>query len=134
MSGLAFDGFKVMAKVNSWRIDGFAMRPDLDKPGFFDNAPDHQSAFGGYMRPGHCPRKFLSRRITWDWTANVHSFQRGTDRAPSHSRRKVVAADRDERPDWDFDYEALWQFRNIRRGQYPRMTVASETGLSGFQR
>src|SRR6266446_5826437 len=34
---LSFDGFKVMAKFNSWRIDGFAMRPDVDKPGFFDN-------------------------------------------------------------------------------------------------
>jgi len=44
---LSFDGFKVMAKVNSWRIDGFAMRPDLDNPGFFDNAPNHEVGFWG---------------------------------------------------------------------------------------
>jgi hypothetical protein len=49
---LSFDGFKVMAKINSWRIDGFAMRPDLDKPGFFDNAP------------GHCRRVCLWMPIT----------------------------------------------------------------------
>src|SRR5437588_11847602 len=36
-----------MAKVNFWRIDGFAVRPDLDKPGFFDNAPNHQVGFWG---------------------------------------------------------------------------------------
>src|SRR6266702_7623602 len=35
---LSFDGFKVMARINTWRIDGFAMRPDLDNHGFFDNA------------------------------------------------------------------------------------------------
>src|SRR5690349_1372855 len=38
---LSFDGIKVMAKFNSWRIDGFAMRPDVDKPGFFNNVPNH---------------------------------------------------------------------------------------------
>jgi hypothetical protein len=33
---LSFDGFKVKAGVGSWQIDGFAVRPDLDKPaGFF---------------------------------------------------------------------------------------------------
>src|SRR5258705_3266613 len=45
---LSFDGFKVMAKVNSWRIDGFAMRPDVDKPGFFNNVPNHAIGFWGF--------------------------------------------------------------------------------------
>src|SRR4029079_14225758 len=44
---LSFDGFKVIGNVNSWPIDGFAMRPDLDKPGFFNNAPNHEVAFWG---------------------------------------------------------------------------------------
>src|SRR5438132_10167125 len=66
---LSFDGFKVMAKVNSWRIDGFAMRPDLDKPGFFDNAPDHRIGFWGLYatRP-------LSRRVS------VEAYYLGLDR------------------------------------------------------
>src|ERR1700757_3537295 len=38
---LSFDGFQVKTGIGSWQIDGFAMRPDLDKPGFFDNAPNH---------------------------------------------------------------------------------------------
>src|SRR5271169_1130553 len=44
---LSFDGFKVKAGVGSWQIDGFAMRPDLDKPSFFDNAPNHAIEFWG---------------------------------------------------------------------------------------
>ncbi len=62
---LSFDGFKVVSKVGVWRVDGFAVRPDLDNPGFFDNAPNHQvvlgylldatpnaRGFGGRLLPG----------------------------------------------------------------------------------
>src|SRR6267142_5998564 len=35
---LSFDGFKVRSGIGRWQIDGFALRPDLDKPGFFNNA------------------------------------------------------------------------------------------------
>src|ERR1700683_1516716 len=34
---LSFDGFRLKTKVHSWQIDGLAVRPDLDNPGFFDN-------------------------------------------------------------------------------------------------
>src|SRR5437899_1271285 len=36
---LSFDGFKVMGKLNAWRIDASAMRPDVDNFGFFENLP-----------------------------------------------------------------------------------------------
>src|SRR5579859_7990888 len=44
---LSFDGFKVKTGIGSWQVDGFAMRPDLDKPGFFDNAPNSAVGFWG---------------------------------------------------------------------------------------
>src|SRR6202034_4161515 len=44
---LSFDGFMLKSKIDSWQIDGFAMRPDLDNPGFFDNAPNHAVGFWG---------------------------------------------------------------------------------------
>ena len=75
MSGLSFDGFKVMAKVNSWQIDGFAMRPDLDKPGFFDNAPNHSGRLlGNICDQAALQEESLSRRITWGWIASVQHF------------------------------------------------------------
>jgi len=43
----SFYGAKLKAKAGDWRVDLFATRPDLDKPGFFDNVPDHQTAFWG---------------------------------------------------------------------------------------
>src|SRR6267142_3379752 len=44
---LSFEGFKVKAGVGSWQIDGFALRPDLDKPGYFNNVPNHSVGFWG---------------------------------------------------------------------------------------
>ena len=35
--------FMVKSKIDSWQVDGFAMRPDEDNPGFFDNAPKSTS-------------------------------------------------------------------------------------------
>src|ERR1700735_5332359 len=43
----SFDGARVKGKAVEWRIDLFATRPDIDKPGFFNNVPDHQTAFWG---------------------------------------------------------------------------------------
>src|SRR5258706_10624049 len=108
---LSFDGVKVMAKFNSWRIDGFAMRPDVDKPGFFNNVPNHEIGFWGVYatRP-------LFRTVSLDayylgLNRKHASFQRGTAQEVRHSvGARVSRPIATERPGWDFDYEALWQF------------------------
>ena len=46
-SRLSFDGFEIKAKADAWSIDAFAMRPDLDNFGFFDNYPNHAIGFWG---------------------------------------------------------------------------------------
>ena len=62
---LSFDGFKVKADVASWQIDGFAVRPDLDKPGFFDNAPNHAVGFWGVYGSDVSRRPSLWTLTTW---------------------------------------------------------------------
>jgi len=127
---LSFTGFKVLVKINSWRIDGFAMRPDLDNPGFFDNAPDHEKVFWGVYatRP-------LSKSISLDTyylglNRKNATFQRGTAQEVRHSLgariSRLIAT---ERPGWDFDYEALWQFGTFGSANIRAWTVASETGF-----
>ena len=57
---LSFDGFMVKSKLNRWTVDGFAMRPELDKPGFFDNEPNHQASFWGAYATRSLPKKCWS--------------------------------------------------------------------------
>jgi hypothetical protein len=126
---LSFDGFKVMAKINSWRIDGFAMRPDLDKPGFFDNAPNHEIGFWGVYATRPLPKRVLLDTYYLGLDRKHATFQRGTAQEVRHSvggrLSRPVAT---ERPSWDFDYEALWQFGTFGSANIRAWTVASETG------
>jgi hypothetical protein len=127
----SFDGFKIRSKVGAWHIDGFAVRPDLDKPGFFDNVPDHQTAFWGLYatRP-------LARRISVDtYYLGIDRAQFTYDRGTAQELRHSLGA-RLWRPiatmqsGWDFDYEGVWQFGTFGEAGIRAWTVASDTGYS----
>jgi hypothetical protein len=126
---LSFDGFKVKVGVGSWQIDGFAMRPDLDKPGIFDNAPDHAVGFWGIygVRP-------LTKNTTLDTyylglDRKTAAFNRGVGHEVRHSiGARLSRPIAESNPGWDFDDEALWQFGTFGSANISAWTVASETG------
>jgi hypothetical protein len=126
---LSFDGFRVKAGLGSWQIDGFAVRPDLDKPGIFDNAPNHAVGFWGVyaVRP-------LTKNATLDayylgLDRKTATFNRGVGHEVRHTigarlSRPIAQTE----PGWDFDYEALWQFGTFGSADIRAWTVATETG------
>jgi hypothetical protein len=126
---LSFDGFMVKSKINSWQIDGFAMRPDLDNFGFFDNAPNHAVGFWGAYATKSLPRTTSLEMYYLGLDRKRATFERGTAQEVRHSLgvrfSRAIATDR---PAWDFDYEALWQFGTFGSGNIRAWTVASETG------
>lgn len=126
---LSFDGFMVKSKINSWQIDGFAMRPDLDNFGFFDNAPNHAVGFWGVYATKSLPRKTSLEMYYLGLDRKQATFERGTAQEVRHSIgarfSRAIATDR---PAWDFDYEALWQFGTFGSDNIRAWTVASETG------
>lgn len=126
---LSFDGFKVKSGIGPWQIDGFAVRPDLDKPGFFDNAPNHAVGFwGAYgVRP-------LTKNITLDaYYLGLDRKEATFNRGVAHEVRHSIGARLSRpvaqtKPGWDFDDEALWQFGSFGSANIRAWTVASETG------
>jgi Alginate export len=126
---LSFDGFKVKAGIGGWQIDCFAVRPDLDKPGFFNNAPNHAVGFWGVygIRP-------LTQTITLDtYYLGLDRKTATFDRGVGHELRHTIGARlsrpvAEMKPGWDFDYEALWQFGSFASASIRAWTVASETG------
>ena len=126
---LSFDGFLLRSKAHSWQIDGFAVRPDLDKPGFFDNAPNHAVGFWGiYATRSLSPQNWLDVYYL-GLNRKEATFQRGTAQEVRHSLGarfwRPIAT---EKPGWDFDYEGLWQFGTFGSANIEAWTVASETG------
>jgi hypothetical protein len=125
---LSFDGFRLKTKLHFWQIDGLAVRPDLDNPGFFDNVPNHAVGFWGV---------YATRPTTGGTTLDLYdlgldraqaAFERGTAREVRHSLggrfSRPIAT---EHPGWDFDYEGLWQFGTFGSAGIRAWTTASET-------
>ena len=126
---LSFDGFLLRSKANSWQIDGFAVRPDLDNPGFFDNAPNHQVGFWGIYATRPLRNKNSLDLYYLGLDRKAATFQRGTAHEVRHTfgarfSRPIAT----EKPGWDFDDEGLWQFGTFGSANIEAWTVASETG------
>src|ERR1700743_1931952 len=126
---LSFDGFMVKSKVGPWQIDGFAVRPDLDSPGFFDNAPDHAVGLWGVYATRTLPRKMSLDVYYLGLDRRQAAFERGTAQEVRHSLgARISRPVATERSGLDFDYEGAWQFGTFGSGNIRAWTVASETG------
>jgi hypothetical protein len=127
---LSFDGFLVRTNTRAWQVDGFAMRPDEDKAGFFDNAPDHSVGFWGVYATRTIPERVQLDLYYLGQDRKDGAFERGTAHEVRHSLgARVSRPVASEHPGWDFDDEALWQFGSFGAAEIRAWTVATETGF-----
>jgi hypothetical protein len=127
----SFDGFKIRSKAGLWNVDAWAVRPDLDNPGFFDNAPDHKTAFWGVYATRPWRNRLSIDTYYLGLDRKQATFNRGTATELRHSLgvrlwRPLAVQKRD----WDCDYEGVWQFGSFGSANIRAWTVASETGYA----
>jgi alginate export protein len=126
---LSFDGFLVKSKLGTWKIDGFAVRPDLDNQGFFDNAPNHAIEFWGVYATRPLTKSVLLDAYYLGIDRQEATYYRGTAHEVSHSiGARLWRPVAETKPGWDFDYEGLWQFGTFGSGNIRAWTLASDTG------
>jgi hypothetical protein len=126
---LSFDGVMVKSKIDSWQIDGFAFRPDLDNFGFFDNAPNHAVGFWGVYATRPLPSNISLEVYYLGLDRGQATFERGAAQEVRHSLgARISRPVATESPGLDFDYEGVWQFGTFGSGNIRAWTVASETG------
>ncbi len=126
---LSFDGFMVKNKIDSWQIDGFAVRPDLDNLGFFDNAPNHAVGLWGVYATRPSPSKMSVDVYYLGLDRRQATFERGTAQEVRHSLgARISRPVATESSGLDFDYEGVCQFGTFGSGNIRAWTIASETG------
>jgi len=125
----SFDGFKIRGKIGTWQIDGFAVRPDLDKPGFFNNAPDHRTSFWGLYTTRPVVRTVSIDIYYLGIDRKQFTYDRGTAQEVRHSLSvRLSKPPANESHSWDFDYEGVWQFGSFGSATIRAWTLASDTG------
>jgi hypothetical protein len=118
-----------MSKIGPWHVDGFAVRPDFDNFGYFNNNPDNQTSFWGIYstRP-------LRRHISVDlYYLGIARKQATYNRGRENELRHTLGARlwrpiAQTVPGWDFDYEGIWQFGSFGSANIRAWGFASETG------
>ena len=126
---LSFDGFMVKSKINSWQLDGFAMRPDEDESRILRQCANFHSQFLGHLCNWRSIPQNLTRSVLPGAGSKAGHVQRGTAQEVRHSvGARISHPIATERRGWDFDNEALWQFGTFGSANILAWTVATETG------
>jgi Alginate export len=127
----SFDGVKIRAKAGAWNVDAWAVRPDLDKPGFFDNAPDHKTAFWGVYAARPWRRGVSYDLYYLGLDRKDATFERGTATELRHTiGARLWRPIATQKQGVDFDYEGVVQFGSFGSDDIRAWTFASDTGYS----
>ena len=126
---LSFDGFRLSWKSPAWQVDGFATRPVQNKPGIFDDPPQHDFAFWGFYAThplSQTQRKALDfYYLGWDRKDAV--FNQGAGHEKRHTLGARVSG---ERGPWAYDAEAMYQFGSFGVGTINAWRVAADNWYS----
>jgi Alginate export len=127
----SFDGAKVRGKAGAWNVDAFAVRPDLDKPGFFNNVPDHKTAFWGLYTTRPLRHGVALDTYYLGEDRKTAAFERGTATELRHSvGARLWRPIAKKEGGLDFDYEGVFQFGSFGSADIRAWTLASDTGYS----
>jgi hypothetical protein len=125
----SFDGARIYAVGEGWRLDAFSVRPVQLDPGVFDDHSDRDTAFWGLYGSGLRGLDKLGRLDLYyfGYQADDAAFAQGAGRERRHS---IGARLFGERSGFDWDLEAVHQFGRFGDAEIRAWTVASDTGFS----
>lgn len=127
----SFDGAKFRSGIGAWNVDGFAARPDVDNPGFFDNEPNHEVGFWGIYATRPLRRSVSLDLYYLGLSRKEATFNRGTASELRHTLGvRLWRPISTTKTSLDFDYEGIWQFGSFGADGIRAWSVASDTGYS----
>jgi len=124
-----FDGGRLILSVPNWRIDTVVARPRQNLSGYFDNKPNRdQSLWGLYASGGKRTLPTGQMDLYYlGFRNDMANYQQGAAKERRHS---LGARWWGETNNWDFNWEAIYQFGKFGNGNISAWTLASITGYT----
>jgi hypothetical protein len=121
-----FDALRLWAQRAGWRVDGFAARPIVTRPGEFDDRPDrHRRIAGIYaVSPEGLLKAGRVDLYLFDYANQRARFARGRG---TENRRMIGARFWGETDGLAWDWEAGYQFGRFERRPIEAWALAAET-------
>ncbi len=122
-----FDGVRVMATGEGWRVDGFAVRPVRTRPGVMDDVSDPTTDFWGLYG-------VKSYGATSKGGVNLYYFGLNRDTAAFNdlngreTRHTIGARVFDRIGSWDYDLEGTFQWGRFGSGDIQAWRIALDGG------
>lgn len=124
-----FDAARATVELAGWHVDALAARPRRPRPGVFDDEANHgQALWGVYAVGGEGWLPLGSIDLYYlGYEDDAAVFAQGTARERRHSiGTRLHGAERN----WDWNWEAIYQFGRFGEGNISAWTIASETGFT----
>jgi hypothetical protein len=132
----AFYGFRADGRIANWNITGFAVRPAIDRPGFFDGGPRGSIGFWGILgnRKWNRHESFSANVYYYGLNQKSATYNRGT----AHEVRQTVGVNFAANPPETtghpigihFDVEGIYQTGTFGEAAIRAWTIATETEVS----
>lgn len=124
-----FDAVRGFVTAGNWRIDGVIARPRLSEPGIFDDRTDRDQALWGLYATGGqgvLPLGAVDLYYIGYRNEGAVFAQGGGDERRHSIGARLWGVQRN----WDWNWEAVYQFGSFGDGDIQAWTVASITGYT----
>jgi hypothetical protein len=127
---LSFDGFRVTWRSSTWQLDGFATRPVQNKPGFFDDPPQHDFAFWGVYATHPLARGATKPKLDFYYLGLDRKRVAYNQGAAHETRHTLGTRIWGARNAWTYDTEVMYQFGEFGSGTINAWRVAADNAYT----
>jgi hypothetical protein len=125
---LAFDGVRLIQRIEQWQLDGFALVPVQVRPGVFDDRAERGSWFWGIYATGLTSAAWVGLDLYYlGRLRETAAFEQGTERELRHTVGVRIWG---EPGRWDYNVELAYQAGTFGAGTIAAWMVASDTGYT----
>lgn len=132
----SFYGFRIDQPLQQWKMTGFAVRPALDRLGYFDGAPQSATALWGVVGSRTWKRTELTtiNSAYFGLDRKLATYNRGSAREVRHTLSGNFVLNppdkSDHKAELHLDIEGMFQFGSFGQQEIRAWSLSTESGVA----